>query len=164
MTSLLLSTCRSNPNECGISNGLYFANIYPLLCSCGFNISVLQKEIEERKKEKETYQVLNDMGIIKMCCRKTILTSPVFFLVSADRGATIDDYGVDKNVGPFIQNGPSPVNNIPFPKIPWYKEEDTKPIVLPKINPAPAPRPMFSQVIHITPLPSSKGPKIRELK
>jgi hypothetical protein len=50
------------------------------------------------------------------------MTSNVSFLISADKGSTIDDFGLDKDVGPYMSSSPAPVNNIPFPKMPSNQE------------------------------------------
>lgn len=87
---------------------LTFARIIDPVCSCGEYISRYQPEIEARLIEKNNFgtlnittddtdivQILDNMKIFRMCCRKTILLSPVcrllktkapFNIYSADKG------------------------------------------------------------------------------
>lgn len=72
---------------------IQFAPIIGTVCSCGREIGLLQVEIEFRLQKaipgfkadsRDTSEVLNELGIYKMCCRRTVLAFPVYQVVSAD--------------------------------------------------------------------------------
>ena len=72
-------------------SSLTFARIIDPVCSCGNYVGQLQHEIEFRLIEKggetddtDVAIILNDMGVKRMCCRRTIIISPVLRLVQAE--------------------------------------------------------------------------------
>lgn len=74
---------------------LRFVRIINSLCSCGRELGKLQPEFEFRALQDlgdfvgdDIYisKLLDEFGIMKICCRKTILGSPVYHVVSADVG------------------------------------------------------------------------------
>lgn len=114
--SILLKKAREDPESIGISKNLYRAVIFNSLCSCGKEIGVLQYEIQTASTNKPMVQVLNDMGITKFCCRRTILCAPNHIIVSSNKGTTIIDVPLD-NSKPSITDHPLP-KHAPFPIIP----------------------------------------------
>lgn len=72
---------------------IQFVPIIGTVCSCGREIGLLQPEIEFRLQKaipdfkadsRDTSDVLDSLGIYKLCCRRTVLAFPVYQVVSAD--------------------------------------------------------------------------------
>lgn len=76
-----------------MSTSLTFSRILNPVCSCGNRVGRLQREIEmklfqiRQEESRETddsdlSNILTDMGITKMCCRSTIIISPILPIMS----------------------------------------------------------------------------------
>lgn len=76
------------------------------VCSCGNEIGYLQHDIEFKMILKSDYgkkitsdidlsDILNDIGIFRMCCRKTIILSPILRLLKS--GPTLKVYNFKSN-------------------------------------------------------------------
>lgn len=88
-------------------SSLVFARIINPVCSCGNYVGRFQPEIEFRlidmggnTDDVELVKIMNDMKIKKMCCRSTILISPVLRLLQtrADLNIYKDHDTVEMNM------------------------------------------------------------------
>ena len=70
-------------------NTIYFSRILNPVCSCGNYIGKIQHEIEfqmvlskeEVKDDALVCKIMNKMNIMRMCCRRTVICSPVFQVI-----------------------------------------------------------------------------------
>jgi len=102
-----------------------FKKIFPRLCSCGNELGVLQSTFEN--SDKNVTEMLNELKIYKICCRKTIICSPVSIITSSDLETYRDEINIrnkfktsdaDPNLKlPIVKNNEDPDYN-PFPIIP----------------------------------------------
>ena len=76
-----------------MSYSMNFARIFPPVCSCGNYVGKLQYQIEIKLAEKQIEQniktndedivkILDDLKITRICCRNSILISPIQRIVS----------------------------------------------------------------------------------
>lgn len=98
-----------------------FKLIFPRLCSCGQEIGIYQPYFEG----KNVTQTLNELKIVKMCCRRSIICAPYSIINSTNIGAYTDEVNITTRFGnsPNIQKTPIIKNSIPaehddFPNIP----------------------------------------------
>lgn len=81
-------------------SSLNFARIINPVCSCGNYIGRYQPEIEFRlirdfldsdkvTDDEDVSRIITDLGIKRMCCRNTILISPILRLVETEPELTI---------------------------------------------------------------------------
>lgn len=81
-------------------SSLQFARILDPVCSCGNYVGKLQHQIEfalvEREKslgrksdDTDVAEIITDMGIKRICCRRTIIISPVLRLMKTEPEFTV---------------------------------------------------------------------------
>lgn len=74
-----------------------FVKLFPSICSCGRELGKLQATIQFMAPEP-IINILEKLEINKMCCRKAILTSAQYIIVSADKDSFVDERSYNPNL------------------------------------------------------------------
>jgi DNA-directed RNA polymerase subunit N (RpoN/RPB10) len=65
----------------------------PKICTCGRKLAKHQGEIELRiQREEKIMEILDSLGIYKICCRANIVSPPTFPIIDSNSGSiTIEE-------------------------------------------------------------------------